>query len=676
LSTALLALSPGQLPLLKVRGFALGKATGPGHSAPRSQVGSALFAAPEVMHNFSREPYDGRAADVWSLGVVLFVLLFGRHPLLTPEDDALPEQQQALALFTRSGRGEFAPLSAEERASVSGECLDLVTRLLQTDPRQRAGLAEAQAHPWFRRGLPEGAAVMNATVLAEERLRGGPRQRPEELERMVAEAAQGVDAAVVAALRAGGAGGVGAAAVGRDTQRPAPLAHVMMGGARTHGGPVVTGVAPSAATAAAAAAAAAAGQRAVVSGAAGVGAAGQQQQQQAVAAALARAPSPLSSLPPASALPTDWERRGQHAMAAAAYFDNSESGTGGGSREAAAVAALQAHEGAGAAPPQRAPLGAYVGQESFCSTIVPPASAPASGAAAGGGGSFSIDRLTTADLDGMMAATERLGGGEGAGNRAAGPPPAASAGARAGAAAAASGARLSPIASLPVVPSLPPGTGQIDAALAAIIAEEERKRGLAGEAEGGDGKAGQDDEEDDDPYADIRDFIVDEDDLPPVARGISSAQIDLREMSAMIEGAGAPCISAAAAAAAQQQQQKQAGLPPAGARVPSWFDVCRQMSLRQQQLRQQQRPDSGAAADAPSAANATAGSDPRAGGDADGNGDDYMDALLERIGTLDQELRAMSLAPPVGGGGPPRLRPAAEEGAGGAGGGGGSAATA
>jgi serine/threonine protein kinase len=50
------------------------------------QVGTALFVAPEVMHNFNNEAYDGQAADVWAMGVVLFITLFGKHPFLRAED--------------------------------------------------------------------------------------------------------------------------------------------------------------------------------------------------------------------------------------------------------------------------------------------------------------------------------------------------------------------------------------------------------------------------------------------------------------------------------------------------------------------------------------------------------------------------------------------------------------
>lgn len=135
LANTLLALAPSQLPLVKLCDFGYSKDTVM-HSAPASQVGTALFVAPEVMHNFSNRPYDGAQADVWSCGIVLFVLLFGRHPFLRPEDAALPDQQQMLALFTRTAREAFA-LPPAEAAAISPECADLLARMLQTRPEMR-----------------------------------------------------------------------------------------------------------------------------------------------------------------------------------------------------------------------------------------------------------------------------------------------------------------------------------------------------------------------------------------------------------------------------------------------------------------------------------------------------------------------------------------------------------
>jgi hypothetical protein len=90
------------------------------------------------MHNFANRPYDGAQADVWSCGIVLFVLLFGRHPFLRPEDAALSDQQQMLALFTRTARESFTMLPAEA-ATISPECVDMLVRMLQTNPAMRCG---------------------------------------------------------------------------------------------------------------------------------------------------------------------------------------------------------------------------------------------------------------------------------------------------------------------------------------------------------------------------------------------------------------------------------------------------------------------------------------------------------------------------------------------------------
>ena len=52
------------------------------------------------------------------------------------------------------------------RKPVSDELKDLISRILVADPKQRATLAQVSAHPWFRRGLPAGAASMNDACLA------------------------------------------------------------------------------------------------------------------------------------------------------------------------------------------------------------------------------------------------------------------------------------------------------------------------------------------------------------------------------------------------------------------------------------------------------------------------------------------------------------------------------
>ncbi len=52
------------------------------------------------------------------------------------EDLQLPEQQQMLKLFTRVMQSEWT-MTADEEASITRECRDLLGHLLQTNPQQR-----------------------------------------------------------------------------------------------------------------------------------------------------------------------------------------------------------------------------------------------------------------------------------------------------------------------------------------------------------------------------------------------------------------------------------------------------------------------------------------------------------------------------------------------------------
>jgi len=182
LANTLLALAPGQLPLVKLSDFGFSKDT-MRHSAAQSQVGAALFAAPEVVHNFSKSSYNAAMADVWSCGIVLFVLLYGRHPFLRPEDARLSEQQQMLALFSRTAAGSFV-LSGEDAGLITPACADLLGGMLQPDPAKRVAVVQVMSHPWFKQGLPEGATMMNDLILSEHHHTPG-KQSPQELAALV-----------------------------------------------------------------------------------------------------------------------------------------------------------------------------------------------------------------------------------------------------------------------------------------------------------------------------------------------------------------------------------------------------------------------------------------------------------------------------------------------------------
>ncbi|KAG8962148.1 serine/threonine-protein kinase KIN2 [Tulasnella sp. 419] len=99
--------------------------------------GSLYFAAPELLN---AKVYTGPEVDVWSFGVVLYVLVCGKVPF---DDQSMP------ALHAKIKRG-----LVDYPVWLSAECKHLLSRMLVTNPAARATLQEVLAHPWMLRNFP------------------------------------------------------------------------------------------------------------------------------------------------------------------------------------------------------------------------------------------------------------------------------------------------------------------------------------------------------------------------------------------------------------------------------------------------------------------------------------------------------------------------------------------
>jgi len=93
--------------------------------------------------------YDGFEADVWSSGVILYILLVGSFPF----DKAIIEDFIGCIRDQRQFdvQSTFA-LDPEFISKMSADARDLLEHMLQTDPKKRISLNEVMAHPWTRVG--------------------------------------------------------------------------------------------------------------------------------------------------------------------------------------------------------------------------------------------------------------------------------------------------------------------------------------------------------------------------------------------------------------------------------------------------------------------------------------------------------------------------------------------
>jgi carbon catabolite-derepressing protein kinase len=104
----------------------------------KTSCGSPNYAAPEVI---SGKLYSGEEVDIWSCGVILYVMLCGRLPF---DDEYIPN------LFKKINGGIYSFPSF-----LSQGAKDLIASMLVVDPLKRITIAELREMPWFAKDLPE-----------------------------------------------------------------------------------------------------------------------------------------------------------------------------------------------------------------------------------------------------------------------------------------------------------------------------------------------------------------------------------------------------------------------------------------------------------------------------------------------------------------------------------------
>ncbi|KAL7142098.1 hypothetical protein ABFS83_08G100300 [Erythranthe nasuta] len=145
--------SPKEDSHLKATDFGLSDFIRPGKKF-QDIVGSAYYVAPEVLRRKS-----GAESDVWSIGVITYILLCGRRPFWDKTEDGIFKE-------VLRNKPDFR---RKPWPGISNAAKDFVNKLLVKDPRARLTAAQALSHPWVREGGEALEIPLDISVLSNMR---------------------------------------------------------------------------------------------------------------------------------------------------------------------------------------------------------------------------------------------------------------------------------------------------------------------------------------------------------------------------------------------------------------------------------------------------------------------------------------------------------------------------
>nr|XP_019932887.2 tribbles homolog 2-like [Aedes albopictus] len=106
----------------------------PSEDLLQDKRGCPAYVSPEILK--ANTTYSGKAADMWSLGVILYTMLVGRYPF---------NDSEHASLFAKISRGQF---TVPDCLSSKARCM--IRALLRREPEERIASDDVLYHPWLQ----------------------------------------------------------------------------------------------------------------------------------------------------------------------------------------------------------------------------------------------------------------------------------------------------------------------------------------------------------------------------------------------------------------------------------------------------------------------------------------------------------------------------------------------